>query len=342
MKILIYESLRIFSKIYSYTGSNNEDIIFNSKRLYKICMDSFSENINIFKIKEKKCMDFFYDKEIFLKESEKEVIIFFRKFFQEILKEIEEEIKIEKKLNIKAIDIFSEDYPEELKKIEVPPYILYGIGNTKEIKNKNSLGIVGTRNPEKYFSNLIGEEIGKILVEKNYNGIGGLALGCDSIGHEKILKYGGITGAILGQGLNREIYPRENKNLIKKILDKNGYVISEVPINESVKRDYLLRRNRIQGTIGKGIFVLETGLKGGTIKTIKDTLKENKKVFLWDPREKLEKNLSIEGNYGIIEKNKKMGISLKKMEKIILIKNGKELLEELEREENKFSPLKLF
>ncbi|MGL6115720.1 MAG: DNA-processing protein DprA [Cetobacterium sp.] len=311
-------------------------MVFSSNKLYKIYMESFKEKINFIKSSLKERKEFLEDKNIKLTYDEIQLLIYFFDKIELIYKDIEEEIKREKELNIKSIGLLDGEYPQNLKNIKLPPYMIYVMGNWKEIYKENSLGLVGTRYPEDYFAKKIMDEISNELVKNNWNGIGGLAKGCDTYGHEGMLKFGGVTGGILGNGFGGDIFPEENKELFYRILDKGGYFLTELPYGSLTKGCYLLGRNRLQGTLGKGIFVGETGIKGGTITTIKSTLAENKYVFIWNPKNKnLENFLNVQGNFKIINGEKDMGIGIKDMKKIISVEDPREILEIIKKEENK-------
>ena len=78
--------------------------------------------------------------------------------------------------------IFSKDYPEVLKNINCPPFVLYYYGDLSLINNK-TIAIIGTRKPSEYgiyCSNKFTHE----LVNYDYTIISGLALGIDAIAHK--------------------------------------------------------------------------------------------------------------------------------------------------------------
>ena len=51
------------------------------------------------------------------------------------------------------------------------------------------------------------------------------------------------TGAILGQGLDLEIYPRENIKLAEMILENNGFLLSELIPQTEISLFSLIKSN---------------------------------------------------------------------------------------------------
>jgi DNA processing protein len=133
------------------------------------------------------------------------------------------------------------DYPELLKRIYYPPLILYTLGNFSE-KDKNSIAIVGTRQPTQY-GKVNAEKFAADFAAKNITVVSGLARGIDSIAHNISLINNGRTIAVIGSGLN-VIYRRTNKNLFNKIAE-TGVIISEYELGTKPDAQNFPRRNRI-------------------------------------------------------------------------------------------------
>ena len=68
--------------------------------------------------------------------------------------------------------------------------------------------------------------------------------GIDTIAHETTLEEKGKTIAVLANGLNN-IFPKENINLYKKIIENKGLVITEYEPYEHAESEKFLERNRI-------------------------------------------------------------------------------------------------
>lgn len=57
--------------------------------------------------------------------------------------------------------------------------------------------------------------------------VSGLALGIDAIAHRGALEAGGITLAVLGNGLDT-IYPASHKDLARQIVEKGGHLLASI------------------------------------------------------------------------------------------------------------------
>jgi DNA processing protein len=246
---------------------------------------------------------------------------------------VEKEFQICKKKKIKYIGYFCKNYPIYLKELKDPPFMIFYKGyfpNEKELEK--SLAIIGSRKPEKKYGREVARRMGILLARNNWWNISGLAIGCDEYGHMGSLEGNGQTGAILGQGLATPIYPKKNRELSMKILEKNGFLMSELPPTVSSLSLFFILRNRLQSGMTRGIFVVQTGKSGGAIHTIKYSLKQGRKTIIWDPIDikELDGMNEVLGNRILIEDRKdKLGVSIGRnlRKKILKIKQAKEIFE---------------
>lgn len=177
---------------------------------------------------------------------------------------------------MKILEVEDKHYPKRLLKIKNPPKKLYVEGNETLLNNK-SLAIVGSRNCSEYgikYAKQFAEEISK----KNITIISGLAVGIDAIAHDIAKNHKGNTIAVLGCGLNH-MYPEENRELFKQILEKNGCIISEYEPDEKVDMKNFPQRNRIISGIANAVLVIEAEYRSGSIITGRFGLEQEKKVF---------------------------------------------------------------
>lgn len=189
---------------------------------------------------------------------------------------IENMINQMKKEKIKLINIDDANYPEKLKQIYDKPISLYVKGNV-EILSSFSLAVIGCRQNSKY-----GEEVAKAvtkgIVKNNIVTISGLARGIDSICHIETLKNRGKTIAVIGSSLDI-IYPFENKNLVDKIINNGGCIVSEYPLGTKQEKMNFPARNRIISGLSNGVIVIEAKKKSGTMTTVDFALEQGKNVF---------------------------------------------------------------
>lgn len=178
--------------------------------------------------------------------------------------------------NVSVITFLDELYPKELLNIYDYPIVLYVKGNVN-ILNQKSLAIVGCRNCTEYGSK-ISEKISKVLSEREFVIISGMAKGIDSYAHLGCVKQNKSTIAVLGSGVN-VIYPKENEKLYKEILETNGAIISEYFIDVSPSKENFPMRNRIVSGMSKGVIVVEAKKRSGSLITANLGLEQGKEIF---------------------------------------------------------------
>ena len=175
------------------------------------------------------------------------------------------------------IKIDDERYPQLLKEIYNPPNTLYCEGNIS-LLNKPSIAIIGCRNMSKY-----GEKIAKIFAEgiskAGVTVVSGLARGIDKVAHNNSYKNEGRTIAVLGCGLDI-IYPKENEQLYRDIINNDGLIISEFSEGTRPNKENFPQRNRIISGLSRGIIVVEAKRKSGTMITVDHALEQGRDVFV--------------------------------------------------------------
>ena len=277
--------------IFSFINSNYDISIQNLT--YKIFNFSNKENINFFKLNRIEKIEFL--KSFFSEDNIEKILFVFDKLNLYKI-EIEKIIKNCEEKNIKIFYYSYENYPKNLIEIKESPYVIFVKGNLPPNEElEKSFAIVGTRKPSKE-GIAFARDIGQYLSRNNIYNISGLALGIDTEGHNMSLQK---TGAILGQGLDLEIYPRENVKLAEIILENNGFLLSELIPQTEISLFSLIKRDRLQSALTSGIIIAETGIKGGTVNTFKYSREQKKKIFISDI------------NKEFIEKHKKDLIVLK-------------------------------
>jgi len=180
------------------------------------------------------------------------------------------------KEGIKVVFYYDEDYPKILKNYDDTAFGLFYKGNIKKINSiSTNVGIVGSRNCTRYGFNIT-KTLVKDLVKQGIGIISGMARGIDSYAHTECLENNGYTCAILGCGAN-VIYPRENKELYCKIVDK-GCIISQYEPNTKPMPYNFPVRNRIISGLSDVIVVVEAGIKSGSLITAGAALDQGKEV----------------------------------------------------------------
>ncbi len=156
------------------------------------------------------------------------------------------------------------------------PRTLYALGDTR-LLSAPALAIVGTRRASPYGLSLA-YQFAQSCAHDGLVIVSGLALGIDTYAHKGALA-SGKTIAVLAHGLD-QIYPAENRNLAKAILEQGGCLLSEYPPGTPPLRHHFPLRNRIIATLGSGVLVVEAPLKSGALITAQYAIDENREVFV--------------------------------------------------------------
>ena len=295
--------------IFSFINSNYDISIQNLT--YKIFNFSNIENINFFKLNRIEKIEFL--KSFFSEDNTEKILFVFDKINLYKI-EVEKILKICEEKNINIFYYSYENYPKNLIDIKESPYVIFVKGNLPSNEElEKSFAIVGTRKPSKEGIDFA-RDIGQYLSKNNIYNISGLALGIDTVGHNMSLQK---TGAILGQGLDLEIYPRENIKLAEMILENNGFLLSELIPQTEISLFSLIKRDRLQSALTSGIIIAETGIKGGTVNTFKYAREQKKKIFISDINkefiEKYKKDLIVIKNSLDFEKKSKNNLVQKNL-----------------------------
>ncbi|MCM8807098.1 MAG: DNA-processing protein DprA [Candidatus Omnitrophica bacterium] len=187
---------------------------------------------------------------------------------------LEKEIDYIEKEGINVITIKDKNYPNLLKEIYDPPFLLYVKGNLNF--NEFSISIVGTRNPSHYGLKMA-EKFASELASIGFTIVSGLARGIDTSAHIGALRVNGVTVGVLGSGFNY-FYPPENKRIEKEII-KKGAIITEFPSLVPPEKYNFPKRNRIISGLSKATIVIEAGPKSGALITANFALEQGREVF---------------------------------------------------------------
>ena len=164
------------------------------------------------------------------------------------------------KREIRAVTIFSEDYPESLKNLSIPPLVLYCKGDISLLKGEN-FGIVGSRKSLP-FSVKLAENYAERLTEAGFNIVSGIAEGVDGAAIGKAVSAGGRAITVIAGGFDN-VYPKSNQALFEKVV-QNGLAVSEQPPEVSPQPFLFPVRNRIIAALSRGVLIVSGGLKSGT------------------------------------------------------------------------------
>jgi len=193
----------------------------------------------------------------------------------EDLQAIDRELKALERLPVRVLTILDPDYPARLKTIHDPPPLLSVSGALSEADH-HAVAIVGTRHATPA-GRVITEQLSRGLAEAGVTVVSGLARGIDGAAHRSALEAGGRTIAVLGCGIDRT-YPPEHQALRKKV-EEQGAVFSELPLGAYPHAYHFPKRNRIISGLALGVVVVEAAPKSGSLITARLAAEQGREVF---------------------------------------------------------------
>ena len=174
--------------------------------------------------------------------------------------EAEAELARLAKIGGRTICLGEPDYPTALRAADASPPVLSLIGSSK-ILTRDAIAFVGSRN-----ASLSGikftRQLASDVAKAGYATVSGFARGIDSAAHEASLESG--TVAVFAGGVDH-IYPPENEDLGRKIIDAGGALISEMPFGWQPRAQEFPRRNRIVAGMALGLVVVEAAKRSGSL-----------------------------------------------------------------------------
>ena len=195
---------------------------------------------------------------------------------KESFKRAEKELDGVRKIpNCRLLNWTEPEYPQTLLQIYDPPVLLYVRGDV-QVLNLPSLGIVGTRRPTLYGTQMA-QRLGRDLAARGLVIASGLARGIDAIGHQGALDANGRAIGVLGTGID-VCYPKENKKLYEKVLER-GAIISEFPLRTHPAPENFPVRNRIVAGMPLGVVVIEGAQYSGSLITARLAMEFGREVF---------------------------------------------------------------
>jgi DNA processing protein len=189
---------------------------------------------------------------------------------------------------VKAVSIFDAAYPERLRAIHDPPPLLFLHGSAEPLHRDRAIAVVGTREPTESGC-AAAELITAAFATRGWAILSGLAKGIDTIAHRTALQHRAETVAALAAGLDH-VYPKQNEDLAGAIVEHGGALIGEHPCGVPPAPPNFIQRNRIQTGLAAAVIVIQTGVAGGTMHTVRHAAAQGKPVFCAVPDAPHERN----------------------------------------------------
>lgn len=180
-------------------------------------------------------------------------------------------------MKINRISPLNSKYLQIIGSIANCPKKLHFIGKLPTDR-RPTVAIVGTRKPTAY-GREVTYQLANDLASRGVIIVSGLAIGIDGIAHQAALDAGGITLAVLANGVDT-VYPAAHKGLADKIIAAGGAVISEYEPGVLARDFQFLERNRIVSGLSDAIIVTEAAIHSGTMATVTYALAQGREVFV--------------------------------------------------------------
>lgn len=181
------------------------------------------------------------------------------------IEEAEEELEFVDKNKIEVLWFQNKtDFPRRLSHCPDAPLLLYYKGKAN-LNAKRTVSIVGTRNATPYGLELCQKLVAE-LAHPDTLIVSGLAYGIDVQAHRSSVEHDVSTIGVLGHGLDR-VYPHAHREIAKKMIIRNGGLLTEFPSGTRPDRVNFPMRNRIIAGMADVVVVVEAAIKGGALIT---------------------------------------------------------------------------
>lgn len=175
------------------------------------------------------------------------------------------ELECAERAGVRIVTFMDEEYPQALRRMSDPPIVLYVLGEWRQEDATRAVSVVGTRMATPYGA-VNARHFARELADSGSTIISGLARGIDTAAHWGALDADGRTIAVLGGGLSG-IFPPENGQLVERIINGHGAVVSEFPMNMRPSRNTFPQRNRVVAAWSKATLVVEASHRSGSLHT---------------------------------------------------------------------------
>lgn len=174
-------------------------------------------------------------------------------------------------LNCNYTTIISTDFPEKLKEISCPPFVLFYHGDL-DLVNVQTIAIIGTCNPSES-GIAVAKSVIREIDEKDITIITGLEKGINKIASENCKN----KIVVLGSGIDG-YYSTYNKKQFEEIKEF-GLIISEYPNNVKPTDKKLINRDRLITGLSEKVIVFEISKESKKMITVGFALEQGKDIF---------------------------------------------------------------
>ncbi|HEX5149179.1 MAG TPA: DNA-processing protein DprA, partial [Candidatus Limnocylindrales bacterium] len=169
-------------------------------------------------------------------------------------------------------------YPHRLASIDMPPHVLFVLGDPHALDARSSVAVVGTRHATDA-GRSFAARLAASLVSVGCTVVSGLATGIDGSAHAATVHAGGTTLAVIGSG-HASLFPRVHERLAGMIVASGGAIVSELAPDVHPTRGTFPRRNRVISGLADATVVVEAPARSGALITASWALEQGRECFI--------------------------------------------------------------
>jgi DNA processing protein len=181
-------------------------------------------------------------------------------------------------LGLKIVTVEDPGYPPRLAEIDMPPHVLFVLGDPAALGPPAAIAVVGTRRATDA-GRAVAARLSAALVAVGATVVSGLAIGIDGAAHAAAVHAGGTTVAVIGSG-HAVLHPRAHSRLAASIVGAGGAVVSELAPDVPPTHGTFPRRNRIISGLSDATVVVEAPARSGALLTASWALEQGRECFL--------------------------------------------------------------
>lgn len=181
-------------------------------------------------------------------------------------------------LGLRVVTTADQTYPRRLASIDMPPHLLFVLGDPAALEARSSVAVVGTRRATDA-GRAFAARLAASLVSAGATVVSGLATGIDGSAHSATVQAGGTTVAVIGSG-HAALFPRVHRGLASRIVAAGGAVVSELPPDMAPTRGTFPRRNRVISGLSDATVVVEAPARSGALITASWALEQGRECFI--------------------------------------------------------------
>ena len=183
-----------------------------------------------------------------------------------------------RELGLRVVTMEEPAYPLRLAAIDMPPHVLYVLGDPAALSARAAVAIVGTRRATDS-GRAIAARIAANLAAVGASVVSGLAVGIDGAAHAAAVHAHGLTVAVIGSG-HGALRPHAHSRLATSIVEAGGAVVSELGPDILPSTGTFPRRNRIISGLADATVVVEAPARSGALITASWALEQGRECFL--------------------------------------------------------------